>query len=279
MSLLFLSYASYSLFIVIIEPYLLLNVFMKIKLIFALIVSTLLFSCSSTPSITIEGNKIIEKGNKYKKITIKPTRIIQKGLGLSFDTTVEDIQNLNFISRETIENGRRKNVGQWFKFMENNSDFWDSKVITFSSKSKTVQSFRARKIYSGSEPVDKECRGDLYLLSDTLKEKYPKLVDVTRIEGIHLFANTIDGYKDIILAEGREENSYYYGTPTTTIMPLGRRISLECWPIGKEGMEKNAYVLNLTYSEEFVFKKESDVDKKARQKRELIERKINTEEL
>jgi hypothetical protein len=228
---------------------------------------------------------MVEEKRFSKTTTIKPTRIIEKGLGFSFDTSIEDVKKLNFLSLETKKNGKPKYVGQWFKFVMDKDGFWNQKKITIRSRKKDsiVSSFGAEKYYRGdaSESVESECTDDFYLISNSLKEKYPKLVEVRRVEGVHFLPHNVKGRTNLVLAEGRRETLVYIEGAYSINMSLGRSVSLECKPYGRKSARKSAYNLELLYREdsEISLPKLSESDKRLIRDNQLKDRKINIKEL
>jgi hypothetical protein len=256
---------------------------MRIKLISILASSTLLLSCSSTPNITVEGNKTIERENFFKTTTIKPTRIIKNGLGMSFTTSIENVKKENFISMETNTNGKRKRIGEWIKFMKKD-DFWRNKEITILPKNKTasVSWFGASKYYyDNGASVESACKSDFYLISKALKEKYPELIRIVRVEGVHFLHQNVKGRADLLLAEGQKEQMVYLDGAYSTNRALGRSISLDCIPFGKKGKTKSRYALELKYNEDFevLYPERSDADEKVLRSNRLKDRKIDIKEL
>jgi hypothetical protein len=240
-----------------------------------------LTSCQNNQQATgieIKGDTIIETSRFFIEKTVRPRPIIKGGIGLTFDTTPEDVEAIGFLSLE--KNG--KFIGKWMKFRKSKNEFWSSKKITFSPIKKTVKRLEANKYYYKDESymgttTESRCNDDFSILRNTLKDKYPLLKNTTPNKYIHMLAVKVKGYKGLKLSEGKHETiqRLHFDKPSNLIVGLGKTISLECWPSNNE-----SYRLNISYATEYDSKNnEHEVYRKQNQNKYLKSININIDEL
>ncbi len=154
-----------------------------------------------------------------KKLVAKPRRVIQGGMGLSFEITPEQATAMGFLEVS----------GCKYKKIAKDDPFWFLKEIHFTNLTCTVASFRAVKYYRDEDALTREtqCHEDKNLILDIIKEKYPTLVNVKWLpDSTHLCEGMVESSKGQLWEKG-----------------LGRCITLNCSDL--EALE--AYGLNVEY--------------------------------
>lgn len=241
----------------------------------------LLTSCQNNQQangIEIKGNTIIETSRFFIEKTVRPRQIIKGGIGLTFETTPEDIKAIGFLSLE--KDGRF--IGKWMKLRRDKNEFWHSKKITFSPIKKTVKRLEADKYYHKDKSnmgatTESRCNDDFSILRYTLEDKYPLLQNTTPNKYIHMLAVKIKGYKGLKLSEGKNEiiQRLHFDKPTDLITGLGKTISLECWP-----SNNGSYRLSISYTPESDSNNnEYEMYRMQNQDKYLKSRNINAKEL
>lgn len=154
-----------------------------------------------------------------KKVVTKPQRVIQGGLGLSFEITPEQATAMDFLE---VSGCKYKKIAQ-------DDSFWFLKEIHFTNLTCTVASFKAVKYYREEDALTREtqCHEDKSLILNIIKEKYPALVNVKGLPGsTRLCEGLLASSKGQMWEKG-----------------LGRCITLNCSDL--EALE--AYGLNVEY--------------------------------
>ena len=163
--------------------------------------------------LTLTGCEIFQKKpepekpkavSKPQTVIAKPQRVINAGLGLSFEVTPEQATEMGFVEVS----------GCKYKKISNDDPFWDLKEIHFTLLTCTVDKFKAIKYYKDEDAYaqEAECHEDKSLITDIIRDKYPTLVRVK-----HLPSSTR-------LCEGIDASS----TGQQLEKGLGRCITLNC---------------------------------------------------
>lgn len=131
--------------------------------------------------------------------------VLMSGLGVSFDSTKEMVSAMGFKSQDAIAR-----PGEYSRF-EPGSTF-PLQFVNFTAITGKLYSIMGVKFYkteNGIADVAKACLHDLYLMDDTLKEKYPALVNVNSyLPSLGKAKQLCESKAAFLVAGKREETGY-----------------------------------------------------------------------
>jgi len=184
----------------------------------------------------------------------KHQQVIFKGLGLSFDSTPEEVSAQGFKPREGL---RPMDIGVWRALsIPGSKESWTSKHIKFTPITHKVKSFGASDAYP---PKPKStlpgCYDDYLLIIDKIKRKYPTLTVIPN-------SAPISWIKSTRLCEGYTVPKYIGGK-----QGLGRCIEVICSSNAKDDKDwvsKSSSLLTVDYFEDYW--EYAEIDNKERRK-------------